>query len=67
MTGRNEIHFCKAEMIAAMEHYLNTVLLKEKVVIDNVKEIREITGNSTAFVISIQPVEKAGIAICRPS
>ena len=59
MKGNNEIRWCHAEMIRAVEYYLNEVQLKEPVSVVGVSE-KQMNMN-TGFVINIHeyvPTEK---------
>lgn len=57
MMGRNELRLCKAEMIRAMEYYLNEVQFKETVVVTDVVVTKEITA---AFVVSLSEAPVKG-------
>lgn len=55
MIGRNEIRFNSAEMMRAVQYYLNIVLLKEPVEVQDIRVER--TGSDT-FVVSVVELEE---------
>lgn len=60
MIGRNEIRFSSAEMMRAVQYYLNTVLLKEPVEVQDIHVER--TGTDTYVVSVVNLEEKDGPA-----
>jgi hypothetical protein len=52
MQGHNSINLCPAEMIQAVQYYLDNVLLKTKA---KVTEIKQIADRSGRFEIKLVP------------
>ncbi len=48
--GHNELKLCKADMIQAVQHWLNTVVLREPVSVVDVKE----NGQSGDWTFSVK-------------
>ncbi len=61
MQGHNSINLCPAEMVRAMQHYFDTVALKEKVKVTDVAEDRGGVSKS-GFTIKFQEEEVASIS-----
>lgn len=58
MIGRNEIRFNSAEMMRAVQYYLNTVLLKEPVEVQDIRVERTVSNTYIVSVINLE--EKHG-------
>lgn len=58
MTGKNELKLCKAEMIAAVQYYLDRVILsrRQKVRVVDVKVEKNEYNNS--FVVEVEGVDE---------
>jgi hypothetical protein len=54
MEGNNEIRLCKADMIRAVEYWLNEVLLRDEVQVVDVKELT----NDSVFSIRVKTPER---------
>lgn len=57
----NEIRFTQAQMQAAMEHYLNEVVLKQRVKVTQVEYNTQ--QNANVFVIKTAEPDKSAVTI----
>lgn len=53
IVGHNELEMCSSQLMLAVEHFMNTVMLKEEVQVLSIHE-RD-GGGSYTFVVKFQP------------
>ena len=57
MEGNNELRLCKADMMRAVEYWLNEVVFRDDVTVVDVKEL----GTESMFVVKLKAPERPGI------
>lgn len=57
MVGQNELTLCHDEMVAAVQYYLNNVLMKVPVEVLSVERINAVSGNNQ-FRIRLEKLKK---------
>lgn len=53
MQGHNELRLCKADLMRAIEYWLNEEVLREEVEVADVKEL----ASDGTFVVKLKPTE----------